>query len=49
MKDVLKMIAQYSQTQPNDIAVQHRGESLSYLELETYSNRLAAQLSYPQS
>ncbi len=45
MKDVLKMIAQYSQTQPNDIAVQHRGESLSYLELETYSNRLAAQLS----
>ncbi|ARJ51462.1 D-alanine--poly(phosphoribitol) ligase subunit DltA [Staphylococcus lutrae] len=44
MKDVLKMITQHSQTQPDYVAVQHQDETLTYLELENYSSRLAAQL-----
>ncbi|MCE5530932.1 D-alanine--poly(phosphoribitol) ligase subunit DltA [Staphylococcus pseudintermedius] len=44
MKDVLTMISQHSQTQPDRVAVQHQSESLTYLELESYSSRLASQL-----
>ncbi|UEX89622.1 D-alanine--poly(phosphoribitol) ligase subunit DltA [Staphylococcus ratti] len=44
MRDILEAIRYFSETTPKKNAVQHQTNTLTYSELETYSNELALQL-----
>lgn len=44
MRDILEAIRHFSKATPNKNAVQHQENTLTYSELETYSNQLALRL-----